>query len=1020
MIAPSPASLDPTAAVLTAGAASAFSGGEWSVGLSRLLGGADWDEITAVARDAQGNIIVCGQTYSPDWAIGGFDATWGGSGDGFVAKLDPSGALVWATYLGGDGDDGARSVAVDEQGYILAVGYTRSAGWVSGGYDLSYGGYGDAFVVKISPQGEHVWSTYLGGSAYDGAEAVVCDAAGNVYVAGTTGSSGWGYRGFDSGYNGGTFDGFLAKLSPNGARLWASYVGGGLWDTATGLALAPDGGVVVVGKTSSSAWISGGMQTAYLGGAFDAYALKATADGQRSWSTYLGGSGEDAGVSVSIAPSGRILIAGETDSAVWPAGITSGALGGGKDVFVTALADDGGSAAWTALLGGSLNEQSGRIIVDGEGGGYVVGTTYSPDWCSGGLDDRLDGATDGFLARLDASGAVAWSSYLGGGDFDSARAVIDGDSGSLVIVGGTTSTDWPFLNPTETFLGVRDGVLLRWDPPPPANTPPEIAALVIQPEITSPGLPLTATATGVTDSDGRVVRVAFYLDADGDGAANPALDPLLGRDESPDDGWMWTVDTTALPPGRYTLLAQAEDDRGELSGVAISEFVLVEVEDRGVTDFAVWSGLTLPDTGHRFFRFLPVRDGVLTVEALGVPGDRRLDAILYDRNPLTDSQAAVLAELHAPSDAARLDYDVRGGAEYFLHLRGDAAGFDLRVTDLLTKEASTWVVFGTSGDDLFEADAAGRKLAIQGVRYDAPDWGEIATVRFEGGSGRDVVILRDGPADDAVRLFPARAEWFSGVIPDVICEDFTEIHAYATAGGRDTAELYDVQPDGDGERAVKFKSEPQYHHAKIIGPGVYHRVKFFDEVRAFGSGGNDRAVLFGSPGDDRLEARMGQTRFSGPNFDVNLRDFAFVSADASSGGFDQAFLYDSPLKDEFQGKAAKSEIFDQATAGGRYRITARYFDQVFARAGEGWDTSSPGGADKAALWDTPGDELAQVTGDTLRLYRVTSSGARVLTHQVELFELIKLRDSSGGDDRIEYVELPDVSEVSVGAGWLVL
>jgi len=1003
-------------ATATARTAPASSSGEWSVGLSRLLGGTDWDEITAVTRDALGHIIVCGATYSSGWIAGGFDTTWGGIGDAFVAKLTASGELLWATYLGGEGDDAARAVAVDALGNIYVAGYTRSSGWVAGGYDTSYGGYGDAFVAKISPQGAHVWSTYLGGSAYDGAEAVVCDADGNVYAAGTTGSSGWGYRGFDSGYNGGTFDGFLAKLSPNGARLWASYLGGSGWDTAAGLAAAPDG-VVVVGKTSSSGWIAGGHQTAYLGGAFDAYALKASADGQRVWSTYLGGSGEDAAVSVAVNPAGRILIAGETDSAAWPGGITSGAWRGGKDVFVTALADDGGSVAWTALLGGALDEQSGRLFADASGGGYLVGTTYSPDWCGGGLDDALDGTTDGYLVRLDGAGGVAWSSYLGGGDYDSGRAVIDGGSGSLLVVGGTASPYWPFLNPGESFLGVRDGFLLRLDPP--ANAPPQIATLIARPEIAAPGVLVEATATGVMDADGQVVRVAFYLDADGDGLIEPAHDLLLGSDESPDDGWTWTVDTAALAPGRYTLLAQAEDDRGALGDPVAASFLLAEPEDRGTIDFTVWSGLTLGETGHRFFRILPARDGVLTVESLGVPSARRLDVLLYDRNPLTDPEAAALADFQTPS-GARLDYDVRAGEEYFVHLRGDAEGFDLRLTDLLVKEAAAWTVFGTADDDTFEVDAAAGILAIRGVRYAAPGPGAIATVHFEGGSGRNAVILRDGPADDTVRIFPARAEWRSGVIPEVICEDFTEIHVYAAAGGRDTAELYDARPAGDGERAVKFKSEPQFHHAKLIGPGVYHRVKFFEEVRAFASGGNDQAVLFGSPGEDRLEAGLGWTRFSGPSFDVTLRDFPFISADASSGGFDLAFLYDSPLKDEFHGKPGKSEIFDQVTAGARYRITARSFDQVFARAGEGWDTPSAGGADKAALWDTPGDDLAEVVGDIIRLYRVTPSGTRVLTHQVALFETVKLRDSTGGDDRIERIESPVVGTVTAGSGWLPL
>ncbi|MGB4727703.1 MAG: hypothetical protein WBH86_09880, partial [Thermogutta sp.] len=259
-----------------------------------------------------------------------------------------------------------------------------------------------------------------------------------------------------------------------------------------------------------------------------------------------------------------------------------------------------------------------------------------------------------------------------------------------------------------------------------------------------------------------------------------------------------------------------------------------------------------------------------------------------------------------------------------------------------------------------------------------------------------------------------------GILGPFSWQDTEEVYFYATAGGLDRAEFYDRRLDESGELAVKFKSEPQYNHAKIVVPGtLYHRVKFLEEVVVFATGENDQGVLFGSPGDDRLEAEWGHTRFQGPGFDVELRDVAFIRVDASSGGTDRAWFHDSRLKDEFQEKATKSEMFDQVTNGERYRITVRYFDEVYVKAGEG---STPSlGTDKAALWDTAGDNLLEVVGDMIRLYRwVPSSGARVLTHQVELFETVKLRDSVGGEDRIDEVSPPVTTTLGVGIGWLPL
>ena len=101
--------------------------------------------------------------------------------------------LEWGTYLGGSNDDYARGVALDGDGNVYVVGDTASAGWVSGGRDETFNDgvstETDAFLVKLSPAGAHVWSTYLGGNSNDGAKAVAVDADGNVLVAGETDSS---------------------------------------------------------------------------------------------------------------------------------------------------------------------------------------------------------------------------------------------------------------------------------------------------------------------------------------------------------------------------------------------------------------------------------------------------------------------------------------------------------------------------------------------------------------------------------------------------------------------------------------------------------------------------------------------------------------------------------------------------------------------------------------------------------------------------------------------------------------
>jgi hypothetical protein len=140
------------------------------------------------------------------------------TGDAFVAKLSGSGAHLWSTYLGGKDDEQGIGIAANGGGDVFVTGSTESSGWVSGGLDVTYnGGFdGDAFLVKISGSGAHLWSTYLGGSEDDRGVGIAADGAGNVYVTGSTTSTNWISDGFDTTYNG-SGDAFVAKIQDGSA-----------------------------------------------------------------------------------------------------------------------------------------------------------------------------------------------------------------------------------------------------------------------------------------------------------------------------------------------------------------------------------------------------------------------------------------------------------------------------------------------------------------------------------------------------------------------------------------------------------------------------------------------------------------------------------------------------------------------------------------------------------------------------------------------------------------------------------
>jgi beta-propeller repeat-containing protein/centrosomal CEP192-like protein/HYDIN/CFA65/VesB family protein len=170
---------------------------------STYLGGSGLDQAFGLALDTLGNIFVAGGTQSPNFptTAGVFQTNYGGNGDAFVTKLSAGGkALVYSTFIGGSGTEQANSLAVDSAGNVVVVGFTQSTDFplvdplqrilgISGAGTCGTSICPDAFVTKLSPSGEPVYSTYLGGAQGDVAQAVAVDRSALPYVAGGTNSS---------------------------------------------------------------------------------------------------------------------------------------------------------------------------------------------------------------------------------------------------------------------------------------------------------------------------------------------------------------------------------------------------------------------------------------------------------------------------------------------------------------------------------------------------------------------------------------------------------------------------------------------------------------------------------------------------------------------------------------------------------------------------------------------------------------------------------------------------------------
>ncbi|GMW00543.1 MAG: hypothetical protein AMXMBFR84_16800 [Candidatus Hydrogenedentota bacterium] len=350
--------------------------------------------------------------------------------------------FVWSTYLGGSELDTCLDVACDASGNIYAVGYTGSSNWIDGGIGQEYGGgtY-DGFVAKYSQSGELLWFTYLGGSTRDQVKSIAIDSEGNLVVAGFTQSKDWiPNDGFQAG--------FVSKLSGNGNIIWLHSIGGEIDDMCFGVAITSTDQIVLVGATASSDWIGDGPD-ATLDGGLDGFIVKLTSDGSMVWARYLGGNYWDEAYAVAISRNDEIVVAGETSSTDWCSGGWDSQYNGSgpypKDGFVVKLTANG-AEEWSSYIGGNRNDVVSDIAIDSSGAFYLVGTTFSDGWVSDGWDttlgDYLSGFGDSYLVKLNSNGSHIWSTFVGGGTWDEGHSVAVDAANNVMLLGNTSSVTW--------------------------------------------------------------------------------------------------------------------------------------------------------------------------------------------------------------------------------------------------------------------------------------------------------------------------------------------------------------------------------------------------------------------------------------------------------------------------------------------------------------------------------------------------------------------------------------------------
>jgi Beta-propeller repeat len=389
--------------------------------------------------------------------------------------IDP--AIDFSTFVGGTSSDSGRGIEVDGRGNLYVTGQTASADYPTtpGVFDRGYNNNTDVFVTKLDSSGSSiVYSTFIGGSAFDSGNGIAVDDAGAAYVAGFSGSLNYPTTpgSFDTTQNGGS-DAFVSKLDPTGSRLeYSTYLGGAgfSFEGANGIAVDREGSTYVTGFTGSAAFPTtpGAHDTTKNGTGNDVYVTKLDPSGAAlGYSTFLGGTTSDTGNGVAVDAGGRAYVTGFTASADFPAtpGAHDSSHNGGNDAFVTRLDSTGSGLEYSTLLGGA-GADSGQGIVAAQSGKamWVTGSTASADYptTSSAHDRTYNGNGDAFVASFDKFSTLTHSTFLGGTASDAGSGIAVDEKGKLAhLTGSTASADFPTagLADDTSYNGAGDAFL---------------------------------------------------------------------------------------------------------------------------------------------------------------------------------------------------------------------------------------------------------------------------------------------------------------------------------------------------------------------------------------------------------------------------------------------------------------------------------------------------------------------------------------------------------------------------------
>lgn len=410
-----------------------------------------YQEVNGVKRDVSGEYQITGH-QQVSFAVGEYDRNR-------PLVIDP--VLSYATFVGGrDGEIGG-GFAVDSAGNMYVSGFTRSADFPTAeAQNGSLRGSTDAFVMKLNAAGNTLMlAAYFGGSAEDFSTDIEVNADGNIYFCGYTTSADLPTMNPLQAQFKGKADLFVAKLAGNGSLLFATYLGGSQTEVSTEMAVSGSGEIVLTGHTDSADFpLRNPFRSSFGGGicgsgvCTDAFIVRLNAAGNALvHSSFLGGSGLELGNGLALDQESNAYLTGMTSSINFPvksarqASLAGGNCGGGPcaDAFITKV-DASGALIFSTYFGGA-SAADGKAVNQPEGAENGVPVTRRNP-LPGITELMANPAFTSFTEYFRNTTAAAQPSDLGLGIALDAQA-------SIYLTGLTGSQDLPVTNAAQRNYG---------------------------------------------------------------------------------------------------------------------------------------------------------------------------------------------------------------------------------------------------------------------------------------------------------------------------------------------------------------------------------------------------------------------------------------------------------------------------------------------------------------------------------------------------------------------------------------